>query len=356
MTLIIEFNAWNATWLVNLGTLHRFAWIQHEFNMNATPLWCKVLHEALWNSRYKWNQHEFSMKSAWIRHQPVTLIQKQRLQPNLSQILKNFEYNTKSKNHRFCLNSAWIPHGSDTNENIVFEILILHAFSMNSTWIQHHPDSQKLSGKCKKSNFFCGGLDWRFGFLGLQKLISSPYWGNARIQHESSMKSAWTHFSTFRLPKIPNHQSKTPFTQILSDFLNRIRFVPLSCRIQAYFHICRIHIRFMPDSVEFSLAIHPHSIRLFSCCFFSQSCDSCWIHVEFMLISFSPWISEGFVQYFPWQWCWIHVEFMLNPCWIQANPLQVSFFQFYNIFWKNPDYVHNGKEAYNTPNPVECFK
>lgn len=39
--------------------------------------------------------------------------------------------------------------------------------------------------------------------------------------------------------------------------------------------------------------------------------DSCWIHVDFMLISFSPWISESFVQYFT-------SEFMLKSCWIQS--------------------------------------
>ena len=54
------------------------------------------------------------------------------------------------------------------------------------------------------------------------------------------------------------HQSKTTFTQILSDFfdfscqIHRIRFMLLSCRFQANF--CRIHVRCMPDSVEFSLA------------------------------------------------------------------------------------------------------
>ena len=45
------------------------AWIQHEFNMNSTPLLCKVLHKALWKLRWRWNQHEISMNSAWIRHE-----------------------------------------------------------------------------------------------------------------------------------------------------------------------------------------------------------------------------------------------------------------------------------------------
>ena len=38
------------------------AWIQHEFDMNSTPLLCKVLRKALWKFKVK-------MKSAWIQHE-----------------------------------------------------------------------------------------------------------------------------------------------------------------------------------------------------------------------------------------------------------------------------------------------
>lgn len=127
--------------------------------------------------------------------------------------------------------------------------------------------------------------------------------------HESSMNSAWMHFSTFSPSRNPNHQSKTPlwknWRDVLPDFLlNRIDavftpdscrfhagfmqiyiyagfmsdscqihagfscfqrchlsilhyvvFMPFSCRFQAFSYLRRIHVRFMPDSVEFTILV-----------------------------------------------------------------------------------------------------
>ena len=48
--------------IVKIKVKMKSAWIQHEFDMNSTPLLCKVLRKALW--KFKVN-----MKSAWIQHE-----------------------------------------------------------------------------------------------------------------------------------------------------------------------------------------------------------------------------------------------------------------------------------------------
>ena len=65
-----------------------------EFSMNSTPLWCKMLHKALWKFKVK-------MKSAWIRHEFNTNL--------ISITVQNIvQFKLKMK-------SAWIRHEINTN-------------------------------------------------------------------------------------------------------------------------------------------------------------------------------------------------------------------------------------------------
>ena len=95
---------------------HGIAWIQHEFNMNSTPLLCKVLRKALWKLGWKWNQHEISMKSAWIQHE-FDMNSTPLLCKVLRKALWKFKVKMKSawNQHEFSMNSAWIRHEFNTS-------------------------------------------------------------------------------------------------------------------------------------------------------------------------------------------------------------------------------------------------
>ena len=69
-------NASNAALLANSGTFLGFAWSQHDFNMNSTTI---VMQDVAQNIVKIQSKNEISMNSAWIQHQPVTPIQKQRI-------------------------------------------------------------------------------------------------------------------------------------------------------------------------------------------------------------------------------------------------------------------------------------
>ena len=84
-------------------TFNGLAWIQHEFNMNSTPLLCKVLHKALWRFKVK-------MNSAWIRHEFNTNLISIIVQSIVQLRLK---MKSASNQHDFSMNSAWIQHQSD---------------------------------------------------------------------------------------------------------------------------------------------------------------------------------------------------------------------------------------------------
>ena len=266
-------NAWNAILLAHLHTFHAFAWIQHEFNMNSTLLSCKVLHKAFWDSSWKmrsaWNQHECSMNSAWDRHELNTsrsLIQKQLAPPKFGP--KSWKKTSSTTPNLRIIDYARIQRESDMNLTLMIIQCFIYWFCMNPAWIQHEFNTIRTA---KSYPEIAKPLDFlrRFGLavrnFGLQKLISSPYWGNAWIQHECILQH-------FDLPKFqttnPNHHSKkSTFKNLVRIFLNfspnfhRIRFMPLSCRFQA--SIYTEFMWFMPDSVEFSLASHPHSIIFF---------------------------------------------------------------------------------------------
>ena len=81
------------------------AWIQHEFNMNSTPLLCKVLHKALWKLRWKWNQHEISMNSTWTQHHCYAKC--------CAKHCENLRW--KWSQHENSMNSAWIRHEFNTS-------------------------------------------------------------------------------------------------------------------------------------------------------------------------------------------------------------------------------------------------
>ena len=85
------------------------AWIQHEFDMNSTPLWCKALRKTLWKFKVKmksaWNQHEFSMNSTWIQHHCCAKC--------CAKHCENLRW--KWNQHEFSMNSAWIRHEFNTN-------------------------------------------------------------------------------------------------------------------------------------------------------------------------------------------------------------------------------------------------
>ena len=156
---------------------------------------------------------------------------------------------------------------------------------MNSTWIQHHAAAQIYTEIVKKirfsAAFWIGGLD-----LESKNLLSNLFFENAWIQHE------WI-FQCFFTPPTPNHQSKPPLKQIWCNVqinFGQIFIQSNSCRIHAFIYLCRIHVRFMPDSVEFSFAIHLHWPTSFSCRF----------HAGFMHL-------------------YTYAEFMSDSCRIQLN-------------------------------------
>ena len=161
----------------------------------------------------------------------------------------------------------------------------------------------------------------------------NPAW----IQHE------WI-FSIFWLPKTPNHQSKTPFTQSCLIFLTSFFQISIesdSCRFHAGFKhnpTWNFIFRFMSDSCW----IHTFSMILrfgveldvfprFWFKFFLEErlvLNSRRSHTEFMLIScwmsFLPWIFTTLCATFcitmVLNSCWS------NSCWIQAKRWKVAKF------------------------------
>ena len=140
------------------------AWIQHEFNtivmQNVAESVVKIL-----------GKHEISMKSAWIQHEFGMNSTPASPQPNLHQNLgKNLQYNTKSKNHSKCMNSAWIWHECDTNGNVKFHVWLTLESGMKTAWIWFDGFLERKVKK--KSDKICvtGVLDWWFRILGSQNI------------------------------------------------------------------------------------------------------------------------------------------------------------------------------------------
>ena len=141
--------------------------------------------------------------------------------------------------------------------------------------------------------------------------------------------------------------------KILSDFfwfscqIHRIRFMLLSCRFQAYFHLCRIHVRSMPDSVEFNLA----GLQIPFGCFDTALIRLCWIHADFsftlnvrmicailyMTIALRNTLHDN------------GVDLMPNSCWIRAEFKQIhencTFFTTFATCREIPDYVSNNRRV-----------
>ena len=145
---------------------------------------------------------------------------------------------------------------------------------MNSAWIQHEFNTIVKPSIAKK--------------ILKPKVKMKSAWN----QHEFSMKPTWIQhqchvgnrhkqfiFEENSKPKWNQHESSMNPAWIQHEF-SKYR---VSCMV------------WLDNGVEFMLV-------------------SCWIHVDFMLISFLPWVLKSFLQYLAWQWCWIHAEFMLNSC------------------------------------------
>ncbi len=102
--------------------------------------------------------------------------------------------------------------------------------------------------------------------------------------HESSMNPTWIQheciFSIFSPPRNPNHHSEK-IERIFSNIFFKFLIESNSCRLHAYLHLHRIHVRFMPDSIDFSFAIHPYCSMSFSCRFHAYL-RLCRIHVKFI--------------------------------------------------------------------------
>ena len=105
-------------------------------------------------------------------------------------------------------------------------------------------------------------------------------------------------FQYFDSPKIPNHQSKTPFTQIW---------------LFSKYPSNQIHAGFKPNQTRnFNIT---NSVRFMT--------DSCQVHAEFMhfqlfieLVLYWRFFSKILVQIWLGRgWCWIHAEFVRSSCW-----------------------------------------
>ena len=284
------------------------AWIQHEFNMNSTPMWCKMLRKALWNFKVK-------MKSAWIQHEFDMNSTPASPQPNLHQNLgKNLQFNTKSQNHWKCMKSAWIWHESDMNGNIMLHVWIC----MNSAWIRHENGMNLIRRFFfwKKVRNNRTRFVWVVVWIGGLELEESKF-----LKNPFMLDSCWIHaFPGNRLESIfltpnPNRQSKTP------QKIWKILAISVFIWAAAW---CWIHVEFMLDSCWI------HAGFMLNSCIFRRVTlyfHSCQIHVRFMLNSciFNDseiWCWIG--GFFPGFWCkfgWgeAGVEFMSNSCWIHAD-------------------------------------